>query len=265
MNLVILTMFDCFRHNGMILSIFLVCPMCSLAQSKRAFDVVHLKNDLGVSEVHGHLIPAQDSGKIALRDRDENVWVFSRSDVKAISRENPVFHLSPRGWYNTTSAGLYFADDKGYQISTVIGYRFHYRYYAGLGAAIDQYTLRALPVFADFKADLLLKKNTPFSYIDAGITNPWPKKNDPVYGMKPDKKISGWYLNAGVGQRIRTGKNGKGLALSLGYSLETLKLRYDPKPYPDPGYPGSEGFVETPGHLYAYTFNRLVVRIGVTL
>lgn len=260
MNAVLYTINGWKWRNRLIFMITFLWPVCTLAQNKGAASVVTLKNDLGLTEIHGTLIPAKDSNKIAIRTGDNSVWVFSRTDIKKISRENPVFPHQRAGWYNTTTFGLYFGDDKGYQLQSTVGYRFHYRYYAGIGAAIDDYTIRALPVFIDMKADLLRKKTTPFVYADVGITNPWPKKSQYPFRQEPDKKIPGWYLNAGLGQRFRNNKNDHSFELSIGYSLETMNMQYIGSPSaPNPDVHGKQ--VEN----YKYTFNRFIIKAGFTL
>ncbi|MGH2645056.1 MAG: hypothetical protein ACRDE2_13970 [Chitinophagaceae bacterium] len=246
--------------------ILLLLPMCALAQKKGAEDVVYLKNHFGVTEVHGTLIPEKDSNEIAVRTWDKNVWVFSRSDIDSIGREKLIFPSERNGWYNATSVAMYFGEAKGYQIQSVVGYRFLYRYYVGLGAAIDNYTIRSLPVFVDFQANWFLTKTTPFTYIDAGLSNPWPGDNEiNKYMGNLDKKIPGTYLNFGIGQRIYCLHNNHSWEFSVGYSLETMKLRYvqNYTSY-DPANPTQQitnPYVQT----IQYTFNRLVLRVGFTL
>lgn len=252
-------------RNGMIFMIAFLWPVCTLAQNEGAASVVILKNDLGLTEIHGTLIPVKDSSKIAIRTRDRNVWVFSRSDVKKISRENPVFPSTPHGWYNTTTFGVYFGDENGYQLQSTVGYRFHYRYYTGIGVALDHYSIRSLPVFIDLRADLLRKKTTPFAYTDIGLTNPWPKKSQYEFYKRPDKKIPGWYVNAGVGWRFRSRKSDHSWQFSLGYSLETMKMRYL-QPIANPGFPEPDTQTQNIQiQDFKYTFNRFVVKAGFTL
>lgn len=254
---------SCKWFNKVIVMILILVPACACAQNNRTEDVVYLKNHFGLTEVHGTFVPAPDSNMVAVRTRDKNVWVFSRSDIEKISREKLIFQLKPHGWYNATSGGIYYGDDKGYQIQSVAGYRFLYRYYAGIGAALDNYTIRSLPVFADLRADWFLKRQTPFTYLDLGISNPWAsgKELKYQYGQQPDKNIPGWYVNAGVGQRFRSRNHNHSWEISAGYSLETLTLRYIQRlPSPDPGQTDIAQVND-----YHYTFNRLVIRLGFTL
>ncbi len=252
-------------RNKLIFLVICLWPASVPAQKKGTTSIVILKNDLGLTEVQGTLISLKDSTKIAVRTRDSSVWVFDRAEVKKISAEKPAYPLTKNGWYNTTTFGGYFGDQSGYQLQSTIGYRFHYRYYAGLGVALDHYTIRSLPVFIDLKADLSPKKTTPFVYADVGISNPWPKRSQYKFQRAPDKKIPGWYLNTGIGQRFRSRKSNHSWEISIGYSLETMKMRYlrsiGNQGIPEPEGPTSNTQVED----FKYTFNRFVVKAGFTL
>lgn len=260
------TAYFCNWRNKVIAMILLLQPACALAQTKGMEDVVYLKSHFGLTEVHGTLIPRKDSNEVAVRTRDKSVWVFSRSDIEKISREKLIFQSKPKGWYNSTSVSAYFGGDKGYQIQSVVGYRFLYRYYAGLGAALDNYTIRSLPVFADLQGNWFLSKTTPFNYLDAGISNPWPRNNQILkYNGNLGKKIPGVYLNIGIGQRLHCLHNDHSWQFSIGYSLETMKLRYvQTYTSADPADP-SQRITNLYTQTYQYTFNRLVLRVGFTL
>ena len=106
-----------FRRNAMIVMIVMLWPVCALAQVRGITDVVYLKNG---SILHGSLFSAIDSNHIALRTENNDVWVFSRSEVMKTDREKTVFPVTKHGWYNTTNLGIFFGDDKGYQLETVV-------------------------------------------------------------------------------------------------------------------------------------------------
>lgn len=244
------------RHKGVIAMILLLWPVCAFAQQKPA-DVVYLKNG---SMIYGSLSPAKDSNHLMLRTGDHDLWVFPRSEVLASGRAKTVFPVKKSGWYNSTSVGLFFGDDKGYQLETVIGYHFLYRYYAGVGAAIDDYAYRAVPVFASFKADLLLRKTTPFVYVNTGMAHAWPRSTTLVYGQKADKNEAGWYLDAGIGQKLWI-DGSHSIHLSIGYSLERFDFVFKQKDWGNP-QPTIESFRTD---VYRYRFNRLVLKLGFTL
>lgn len=265
MNTVLHTTHDWKWCIRLIFMVVFLWPVCVLAQSKKVTSVVFLKNELGLTELHGSLIPLKDSNKIAIRTRDRNVWVISKANIKEISPEKRVYPLKKNSWYNTTTLGVYFGDEDGYQIQSTVGYRFHYRYYAGIGVALDQYTIRSLPVFIDLRADLFRKKTTPFAYADVGLTNPWPKKSQFELQKEPDKKIPGWYLNTGIGWRFRSRISDQSWEISIGYSLETMKIRYL-QPISNAGFPEPDGQLPNVRvQTFKYTFNRFVIKAGFTL
>lgn len=252
-------------YSRLIFLLLFVCPVYAFAQNTKKVTVIYLKKDTGLIEIHGQLIPAKDSGMISIRTAEGNVWVFPRSEIGEVRQEKTIFPLTAQGWYNTTTFGGYFGDENGYQIQSIAGYRFHYLFYTGIGVALDHYSIRSLPVFIDLRADLLKNKSTPFAYADIGITNPWPKRSQYEYAKEPDKKIPGWYLNVGIGQRIRSRKSNHSWQLSIGYSLETMKLRYL-RPVAGTGFP--QPGEEQPGYLtedFKYNFNRFVIKAGFTL
>lgn len=244
------------RHKGVIAMILFLWPVCAPAQEEQT-DVVYLKNG---SIIYGSLVPARDSDHLALRAADSGVWIFARPEVMASGRAKTVFPAEKDGWYNSTSLGLFFGDDKGYQLETVAGYHFLYRYYVGAGAAIDDYTFRAVPVFASFKADLRLKKTTPFVYLNAGATYAWPRAGTAIYGQKAERKKAGPYLDAGIGQKLWIDP-GHSIHLSLGYSREKFDFIFKQRDFGNPEPEIERVRTDT----YRYTFNRLVLKVGFTL
>lgn len=79
--------------NKVIAMILILIPVSACAQKNRTENVVYLKSHLGLTGVNGTLISAKDSHTEAVRTQDSNVWVFSRSDIKSISREKLIFHI----------------------------------------------------------------------------------------------------------------------------------------------------------------------------
>lgn len=258
MNLVLLIPASRRRRNAVILAILLLWPMCSLAQVKRAAGTDD-QNDPAFSGMHGSSIsPAAKPTRLG----DRHVGIQSRPENDRAGRVNPVSSRSHRGWHLNLSGSLYLTPESGYQISPTLVRRFATRYEAGAGAALDFYRVRTLPVFGHFAAELAPRRvATPFVYADPGLTFPWPRRREYPGWDKPDQKLPGVYLNLGVGQRLRLGQGPQSVALSCGYSLETFRLRnkevimgVNPELTPEP-------LIET----YRYVFNRLVLRLNLTL
>lgn len=251
MNLVLPIRTARLRHYTVILWILLSWPVCSLAHSKRAGSEVH-QNDPAPGGMH---VDSVSPAARPSRQGDRRADIKPRPEHRRAGRVNPVSPVAPPGVRVMLGGARYLIPHKGYQLSGVLLYRFS-RYQAGAGAALDLYTDRTIPVFGHFSADLDGRVTTPFVYLDPGVSFPWLRKREYPYDKKPDRGLPGVYLNAGIGQRLWLSP-GHSAQLSLGYCLETFRLR---NRYPNPNGSGKPGW-----DTYKYVFNRLVLRLGVTL
>jgi hypothetical protein len=135
----------------------------------------------------------------------------------------------------------------------------------GLGAAIDYYKVRSVPVFADIRKNITAGTTTPvFVYASFGM-------NIAAALESQRRRVSGWgdlrsnyehglYTEGGFGCLLWNTHN-TGLVLSLGYTSKTITEKYTENIYPDfpPYIP-----VSTERKLN-YTFNRVVLKIGVRI
>ncbi len=128
-------------------------------------------------------------------------------------------------------------------------------WFAGIGAGIDYYLYRTVPVFADVRYSFGKKKNKFFAYADAGANFEWVENNDRVFiwdNNSGSKFHSGIYTDAGLGYFVKMKKN-NGLVLSLGNSHKTLKETIT---YTD----WRTGQLQT--DFNSYKLNRIVIKIG---
>ncbi len=101
----------------------------------------------------------------------------------------------------------------------------------GMGAGLDYYKVRSVPLFADIRR-YFGGDNKVFAFVNAGCNIPWAL--DKQYktsfivggGTEKSKFEMGWYTDLGVGYDIRLGAN-RNLSLSLGYSMKTVSERYN--------------------------------------
>jgi hypothetical protein len=99
--------------------------------------------------------------------------------------------------------------------------------FAGVGAGLDYYLYRSIPVFMDIRYELGNKSNKFFAYADAGINFSWVQEDylfEPIIwnGNSSNSFHNGIYTDAGFGYAVAM-KNGNALILSLGYSHKRLK------------------------------------------
>jgi hypothetical protein len=130
-------------------------------------------------------------------------------------------------------------------------------WFAGIGLGLDYYQYRSVPVFADMRYEVGIKRNKFFAYGNAGINFSWVQNefmNEPVIwnGNRSNNFNNGFYSDAGIG--LSAGfKNGNAFILSLGYSRKTMeeKITYD-----DWRTGNSQTDVNT------YRFNRVLLKAG---
>ncbi len=138
----------------------------------------------------------------------------------------------------------------------------------GIGAGVDYYKIRSAPIFVELKKDLGKKETPLFAYLQWGANIAWPLSSDyreNLYsswvGNTTTRFQSGMYRELGIGYTGWYTKK-KGVWISLGYSTKTMAEYYDEVLYPD--FPPYDRITRTERKL-AYTFNRLVLKIGCRL
>jgi hypothetical protein len=96
-------------------------------------------------------------------------------------------------------------------------------WFAGLGAGLDFYKNKSVPLFLDLRRDLCGKVNTPFVFAEAGINlltmNFIQKEQSGLTSSSP-----GLFYAAGIGWKLRM-KHERALLLSAGYSLKQVKQK----------------------------------------
>jgi hypothetical protein len=128
---------------------------------------------------------------------------------------------------------------------TIQGMRFG-KWFTGIGAGLEYYFVRTVPVFVDVRRTLLNRRYSPFAYADAGMHFPWARdKDQPVWGGKSKYNNGLWY-DVGVGYRFALGKE-TALLLSAGYSHLAMKETRSSN-----------------SHIL-WKFNRLSLKVGISL
>ncbi len=102
----------------------------------------------------------------------------------------------------------------------------------GLGAGMDYYKLRSIPVFTDTRF-FFGKKRSCYSYLNLGynIASPMPSQRKTFYGFWSPPAMgsafsNGWYTDMGLGYILNVyGK--KKVMLSAGYGFKTVTERYN--------------------------------------
>lgn len=135
-------------------------------------------------------------------------------------------------------------------------------WYAGLGAGIDFYRYRSVPLFLDVRRSFNVRKgNKLFVYGDGGYNLPWVKHNEPEYtiwGWPSNVKYQykgGVYWDAGFGYAVQI-KNGNAFLLSAGFSHKYFSEKRTTTSV------GTEDNQITDIQRFTYSLNRLMVKLG---
>ena len=140
-----------------------------------------------------------------------------------------------------------------FQIQTINGIR-NKKWFTGIGAGIDYYYLRSVPVFLSVSRFLNTPKVPLYFTGDLGINFPWTSNR--YYFEYPGEYHASLYGAAGVGYKFGFKKSDNALLLNLGYSYKRLTQTYQ----------GGTICLIPPCPVstekYDYMLRRLSVRIG---
>jgi hypothetical protein len=168
---------------------------------------------------------------------------------------------TPRvSWYAMPSLSLLNGDKVSVAASASSGIQYK-RWHFGIGAGIDYYRIRTVPLFGEIKYELT-KPASPFLYVQGGYNVAWALESQyfnhydysPVWWSRETVYNNGWYAAGGLGCYLfRKGK--QGVACSLGYSLKTLPELSDEMIWTGAKY-------VTQQRKTVYTFRRIALNIA---
>jgi hypothetical protein len=134
----------------------------------------------------------------------------------------------------------------------------------GIGAAIDYYKIRTVPLFADLRF-AFGKDRAIFSYLNVGSNIAWALESQynnywVMGGSSKSSFSNGVYTDIGIGYSFRKGKKNS-MTMSIGYSMKTISESHLETIYRDfPPYT-----TENHERKMDYTFNRIALRLGIKL
>lgn len=140
-------------------------------------------------------------------------------------------------------------------IQTVNGFALN-NWYAGIGAGLDFYMQRGVPLFADVRYHFSNQSRSVFIYADAGAHVPWIKNKDERNIIS---QSTGLYTDAGIGFRLTTKKQ-DALLFSAGYTYKHVPEKQ--KGFSWQSWPWPQPTGETVLN-YNYRFNRVVIKFGL--
>jgi hypothetical protein len=129
--------------------------------------------------------------------------------------------------------------------------------FAGLGAGLDYYEYRTIPVFADLRYEFGKKRTKAFVYGDGGINFNWVQDyfyiEPSIWSASASNDFKhGLYTDIGIGLSAGM-KNGNAVILSLGYSRKTMKETITHQDW-------RTRLMQT--DVNTYRFNRVIFKLG---
>ncbi len=139
------------------------------------------------------------------------------------------------------------------QLQTVQGVKYK-TWSGGIGAGLDYYHTRTIPLFFDVRKTFNCKEKTGFVYASGGYNFPWPRVQDKI-GFESDFK-GGLYYDAGIGYQLPVLKT-SALFFTAGYSVKKFSTTHASPAVPIFLYPGP------PPSYYYYTLQRISIKTGL--
>jgi hypothetical protein len=143
-------------------------------------------------------------------------------------------------------------DDFDLSLQVINGASFK-NWFAGIGAGVDDYEYRSVPLFLEVRRNFERKQTNFFLYADGGISFPWVHKEEKQFSNYVFKR--GLYADAGIGYNFKISK-ANALMLSGGYSVKKIK-----KEKTDFYFMNGQPIFGKP-YLYYYEFKRILFKIG---
>jgi hypothetical protein len=144
-----------------------------------------------------------------------------------------------------------------FQLQVINGVKFK-TWSAGIGAGLDYYQARSIPVFLEVQKAFIPSSKTPFVYLNGGHNFPWLREKDKDWNWTATgESTGGLYFDAGVGYQLPVLKS-SALYFSAGYSVK----KYSTKSYYDRTPTIYSGFSPA-SYAYDFTFRRLSIKTGL--
>lgn len=229
----------------LLLAVMLIASMSVF--SRTCPETVYLKNG---SIIKGVIVEYQPEKSVKILTADNSVFVCNVDDIEKVTRE-PIDVLdgktSTSGYFGPQKGYRFFlaadqmvGDMTGFKFTTTHGAQFNNKIFLGGGVGFcvaddDVEFYLSIPVYANFRFDILNKKTTPFIEARAGV----------AFAIEG---TTGFYGNISVGGRFKR--------FSLSTGVETLQgtedyFRYE---YDTDYVYSSWNYVECPEPYRAFSF-----------
>lgn len=155
-----------------------------------------------------------------------------------------------------TSAGFAAGEGTAKPLLQVTGGFTFDNWFTGVGVGIDNYRYNTIPLFADWRMNFG-KTKLAFFYANGGYNFPgkYRGESDDIFLKSSDKLFGGFYMDAGVGYKVRLSPLHR-ILFSTGYSQKNTRTRV--------GQPTYCLVPPCPEQIYNYNYQlgRIVAKIS---
>ena len=160
------------------------------------------------------------------------------------------------GYEGLVQAGLLEGErGSAFQLQTVQGVKYK-TWSAGIGAGLDYYHTRSIPLFFDLRKSFSQKSKGAFIYADGGYNFLWLTTADK--GGFVEETKGGLYWAAGIGYALPVFKSQK-LFFDIGFSQKRFSKVEDTMPYLSIWPPPASAYEKL-----TYSLNRLSIKTGLS-
>lgn len=219
-------------------------------------DHVYLKTG---SVIRGNIIEVDPADHVKIEDMCGNIWYYKIAEVEKISSEPYESKLKntqlsrgfEAGFVNMTSIGFLVGSSHNSQVAPfslamVNGYRLSNGFFAGIGTGVEFFSTSYLPLFLDFRYDIIGKDVVPYVIAKGGYG--FPLTGDYSDYNNSYEYSGGALFGTGIGLKIRTRNH-------FAWDIELL-YRYQKTSYTET-YDWNNQVYE-----YEDIFNRIEIRLG---
>lgn len=168
----------------------------------------------------------------------------------AAQQKRIIFESSVQGGLLEGESGSAF------QLGTINGIQYK-KWSAGIGAGLDYYHTRSIPLYLAFRKTFGSGTKAPFLYANGGYHFPWLTTEDKSWWYSAESK-GGLYFDAGIGYQLPVFKKNSALFFTAGFSQKNFTHERTDGPviaiYPP--IPPSTRF-------YEYNMRRLSIQTGL--
>lgn len=181
--------------------------------------------------------------------------LFTFLAVTVFSQEKPMATVAKPFQFKTIVQGGLLAGSSGEAaiVQAINGFAFG-NWYVGVGAGLDFYLQRGVPLFADLRYKFSKQRKSLFIYTDAGVHVPWIKNKEQRNIIS---QSAGLYTNAGVGFQLAT-KKGDAFLFSAGYTYKHVSEKQEGFSWGPWPQPGGQTVLN-----YNYHYNRIAIKFGL--